>query len=116
MACGTQARRPAAEIRHFSLIKIHCRVQSPVRSVISFFTTPSESLLFLSLQPPVLAKFSFSKVSSSPCLYHALIRRVSGSRQATMCSCRCDLCGVIQLITFLPFFGKQNKLDHPLRL
>jgi len=45
-----------------------------------------------------------------------LIHRVSGSRQATMYNARCNLWGVVQLLTSPPFFGNQNKLVHLLWL
>jgi len=110
VACGTQARRPPAEMWHFfSWSKVHGRVQSPVRSVISFCTrqphsaievsTPSLSLYCSpnSLFPTSRSANSFSTTSLSPNspirnAVTKLIRRVSGSRQATM---RCNLWGVI---------------------
>jgi len=89
-ASGKQARRNAAEMWHFfSWSKFHSRVQSPVRSVISF-SHRHRSLQSLSLSP---TSPSQNVLSPNSHLRHAvttLIRRVSGSRQATMYNCRCN--------------------------
>jgi len=134
MPCATQARRPAAEMWHIFWSKVHGRVQSPVRSVISLSTRHPHSaieistLSFFSLSNLLFSKHSFSNLSfsnlsfsnflfsklsfsqlsssnfslsklSSPCRYYALIRRVPGSRQATMNNCHCNFWGVIKLLT-----------------
>jgi len=60
VACGAQARRPAAEMWHFfSWSKVHGTVQGPVRSVISLFTRhPHTAIEVFTL--------SLSSSSSSP--------------------------------------------------
>jgi len=58
-----------------------------------------QTLVLHSLFLQTLIFLLFTPNSPSLCHYYAIIRYVSGSRQATTYNCRCNLWGVIQLLT-----------------
>jgi len=89
-----------------------------LRSLVSKLSHTPSLVSKLSYCPSLVSKLSYSptlvsKLNSYPIASRrsvtTRIRRVSGKRPAICCCCCLDLWGVIQLLTFHPYYGKHLK-------